>query len=218
MVTADTEYLAVDAGADVVTVALARPEKLNALLPETIEGLATVFEAVADDAGRGVLVTGQGDVTCAGMDTDIVSGDYETEYADLDATLQRLYGQIEAHPGPVAMAGRGALVGAGAVLSLSCEFLVLGEETTFALPEVNYGIASERTATVLPAIVGRRVAAELQLTGEAIDPERAASVGLANDVVPEPEVEDRARELLATVCDHDAETVAEIVGLLGADG
>ena len=216
MVTLDTEHLVVDAEPDVVTVELARPEKLNALRPETIEGLATVFEAIVDDTGRAVLLTGRGDVTCAGMDTEIVSGDYETEYSDLDATLQRLYRQIEDHPGPVAVAGRGALVGAGAVLSLSCEFLVLGAETTFAVPEVGYGIASKRSAECLPALAGRRVAAEMLLTGAAIDPQRAASVGLANDVVPEDAVEDRARDLLDNVCEHDGETVAEIVGLLGA--
>jgi enoyl-CoA hydratase/carnithine racemase len=149
------------------------------------------------------------------MDTEIVSGDYAEEHADLDATLQELYRQIATYPAPVAVAGRGALVGAGAVLSLSCEFLVLGRETTFAVPEVAYGIASERSAELLPGIVGQRVAAELLLTGEAIEPERAREVGLANDVVPEDEVEARARDLLETVAEHDDETVAELVGLLG---
>lgn len=214
MVTVDTEFLEVGETADLVTVELVRPEKLNALVPEMIEGLDAVFDELAEDRGRGVLLTGRGDVTCAGMDTEIVSGDYANDYSELDATLQGLYRQIAAHPGPVAMAGRGALVGVGAVLSLSCEFLVLGEETTYAVPEVGYGIVSERTAAVLPGIVGRRVAAEMLLTGEAIDPERAHDVGLANDVVAEESVEARARELLAAVADHDDETVADIVRLL----
>lgn len=214
MVSVGTDLLEVSESADVVTVELARPDKLNALVPGMVEGLAAVFDELADDRGRGVLLTGRGDVTCAGMDTEIVSGDYENDYPELDATLQRLYRQIETHPGPVAIAGRGALVGAGAVLSLSCEFLVLGEETTYAVPEVGYGIASERTAALLPDVAGRRVAAEMLLTGEAIDPERARTVGLANDVVAEAEVEARARELLATVAEHDDETVAEIVRLL----
>lgn len=215
MVSVDTRFLEVGETADLVTVELARPEKLNALVPEMVEGLDAVFAELADDRGRGVLLTGRGDVTCAGMDTEIVSGDYANDYPELDATLQGLYRQVAAHPGPVAMAGRGALVGAGAVLSLSCAFLVLGEETTYAVPEVGYGITSERTAAVLPQIVGRRVAAEMLLTGEAIDPERAREVGLANDVVAEEAVEARARELLAAVAEHDDETVAEIADLLG---
>jgi enoyl-CoA hydratase/carnithine racemase len=215
MVAVDTNYLEIDEGSDVVTVKLARPEKLNALLPEMIDGLVGVFEALTADPGRGVLLTGRGDVTCAGMDTEIVSGDYEGEHADLDATLQRLYGLIDEYPAPVAIAAKGALVGAGAVLSLSCEFLVLGEETTVAVPEVGYGIASERAATLLPELVGRRVAAELLLTGEPIDPGRAKRVGFANDVVPEGDVERRTRELLETVAEHDRETVTELLELLG---
>lgn len=89
------------------------------------------------------------------------------------------------------------------MLSLSCEFLVLGENTTVTIPEVKYGIASERAATVLPELVGRRVAAELLLTGEPIDPTRAATLGLANDVVADAETAERAREYLVQVAEHD---------------
>jgi enoyl-CoA hydratase/carnithine racemase len=200
-------------------VELARPNKLNALNPEMVEGLLEVFEGPAVESARGVFLTGQGRATCAGMDTDIVSGgDYETEYADLDANMQTLFRRIEAQPAPVAMAGRGALVGAGAVLSLSCEFLVLGEETTFAIPEVAYGITSERAAAVLPDLAGRRVTAEVLLTGEELDPARAKAAGLANDVVPEDDVVPRAREYLETVAEHDEATVRELVELLAREG
>lgn len=219
MVTTGTDLLALEADEDVVTVRLSRPDSLNALNPEMIEGLVDVFEQLHDDPGRGVLLTGEGRVTCAGMDREIVGGgNYSAEYGDLNATLGRLYDLAASYPAPVAIAGRGALVGAGSVLSLSVEFLVLGAETTYSFPEVQFRIASERIAGRLPAIAGRRVAAELALTGEPIDPERAKSVGLVNDVVPEDAVEARARELLETVCAHDRETVATLVGYLwGAD-
>lgn len=219
MVTSETDLLTVEEGEDVVTVELSRPDTLNALVPETIDGLVDVFEQLHDDPGRGVLLTGEGRVTCAGMDREIVGGgNFSTEYPDLNETVGRLYDLAASYPAPVAIAGRGALVGAGAVLSLSCEFLVLGEETTYSFPEVQFRIASDRIAGRLPGIVGRRVAAELALTGEPIDPARAKSVGLANDVVPEDAVEARARELLETVCAHDRETVAELIGYLWGDG
>lgn len=218
MVTTNTDLLAVETGADVVTVRLSRPDSLNALTPEMIEGLVDVFEQLHDDPGRGVLVAGEGRVTCAGMDREIVGGgNYSSEYGDLDATLGRLYDLAASYPAPVAIAGRGALVGAGAVLSLSVEFLVVGEETTYGFPEVQFQIASERIAGRLPDVVGRRVAAELALTGEPIDPARAKQVGLVTDVVPEDAVEGRARELLETVGAHDRDTVAEIVGYLWED-
>ncbi|ELY50455.1 enoyl-CoA hydratase/isomerase family protein [Natronolimnohabitans innermongolicus] len=213
-----TDLVELDRTDDLLEVRLNRPDKLNALNPELIEGLHEAFTAVADERGLGIVITGAGRVTCAGMDTEIVSGDYG-EYPDLHATLQEVYQLIETHPGPVAIAGRGALVGAGAIISLSCEFVVLSEDATFAIPEVKYDIASARAADRLPDVVGPRAAAELLLTGEEIDPERARSLGLATDVVPSDAVEDRARELVATVGDHDPETIAELIELLngGAD-
>lgn len=209
-----TDLVELDRSTDLLEIRLNRPDNLNALTPEMVNGLYDAFTRVSDEAGLGILITGSGRVTCAGMDTEIVSGDYEAEYPELDAKLQELYRLIETHPGPVAIAGKGALVGAAAIISLSCEFVVLGEDASFVIPEVKYGIASRRAAERLPDVVGRKAAAELLLTGEEIDAERARSLGLATDVVPSEAVEDRSRELIATVGEHDAETVAELVALL----
>ncbi|WP_175459804.1 enoyl-CoA hydratase/isomerase family protein [Natronorubrum sediminis] len=208
-----TDLVEFDRSEELLEVRLNRPDKLNALNPEMVQGLHDAFTRVSDERGLGVVITGSGRVTCAGMDTEIVSGDY-SEYPDLHATLQEVYQLVETHPGPVAIAGRGALVGAGVIISLSCEFVVLGEDVTFAIPEVKYDIASSQAADRLPEVVGRRAAAELLLTGEEVDPERARSLGLATDVVPSDAVEDRTRELIATVGEHDTETVAELIELL----
>jgi enoyl-CoA hydratase/carnithine racemase len=214
MVTVDTDLLAVEESEEVVTLELARPEKLNALAPPMVHGLADAFTQLEGDAGRGVLLAGQGRATCAGMDEDIVSDDYAEEHADLHEVLQGLYRQIESHPGPVALAGHGAVIGAGTLISLSCEFVVVGEDTTIAIPEINYDIASDRGASVLPQYVGHHVASEMLLTGDAIDPERAHELGMVNDVVSEDAdaVRERALELLGAVADQDGDVVASVVG------
>lgn len=210
-----TDELSVRDDDGLVTVELNRPSKLNALTPGMVEGLHAVFSDLGRTPPDGVLLTGRGRVTCAGMDTAIVSQDYETDFPDVDALAQELYTLVEELPCPVAMAARGALVGMGFVVSLSCDFLVVGTETTLSVPEVKYGIASARTAERLPHLVGHRPAAELLLTGDAIAPPRAHELGLVNDVVAEDAVEARARELLAAVAVHDRETVAEVCRLLG---
>ena len=214
MVTVDTDLLAVEESPDLVTVELARPEKLNALAPPMVRGLADIFDQLEDDEGRGVLLTGQGRATCAGMDEDIVSDDYAEEHGDLHGTLQGVYRQVEAHPGPVALAGHGAVIGAAMLVSLSCEFVVVGEDTTLAIPEISYDIASDRAASVLPGYVGRHVASELVLTGEPLAPERAHEVGLVNEVLEEDAdaVRERAGELLADVTRHDDDVVADVIG------
>ena len=220
MVTVDTEWIAVEESLDLVTLELARPEKLNALAPPMVRGLADAFAQLEDDEGRGVLLTGQGRAMCAGMDEDIVSDDYAEEHGDLHETLQGVYRQVEAHPGPVALAGHGAVIGAAMLVSLSCEFVVVGAETTLAIPEVSYDIASDRAASVLPGYVGRHVASELVLTGEPLAPERAREVGLVNDVVEEDAgaVREHARELLADVTRHDSEVVADVIGRMPGVG
>lgn len=214
MASSGTDLVEIHESPDVVEIRLNRPDKLNALTPEIVEGLHDTFARLSDQVGCGVLLTGEGRVTCAGMDTEIVSGDYEAEYPELDATLQDLYGLIERHPGPVAFAARGALVGAGTIMSLSCEFVVVGERTSIVIPEIRYGIASRRAADRLPDIVGRKAATELLLLGEEISAQRARELTLVNDVVPEDAVEERARELLETVGDYDEDAVASLISLL----
>ncbi|MFC6765111.1 enoyl-CoA hydratase/isomerase family protein [Natrinema soli] len=218
MVTVDTGLVKLDRSADHLEIRLNRPDSLNALVPEMIDGLHDVFTQISDEAGLGVLITGSGRVTSAGMDTEIVAGDYHEEYPELDATLQDVYRLIETHPGPVAIAGKGALVGAAAIVSLSCEFVVLSDDATFVIPEVKYGIASCRAADQLLDLVGRKPAAELLLTGEEIDARRVRSLELATDVVPADSVEGRARELLATVGENDDETVTQLIELLNRRG
>ena len=213
MVPVDTEQVAVEESPELVTLELARPAKLNALTPPMVRGLASAFEQLEGDRGRAVLLTGQGRAMCAGMDEDIVGDDYAEEHGDLHETLQGVYRQVETHPGPVALAGHGAVIGAAMLVSLSCEFVVVGAETTLAIPEVGYGIASDRAASVLPGYVGRHVAGELVLTGEPLDPGRAREVGLVNDVVAAgaDAVRGRARELLGSVSRHDGAVVAEVI-------
>jgi len=87
MVTVDTDLLAVREAEEVVTLELARPEKLHALALPMVRGLADAFEQLEGDEGRGVLLTGQGQATCAGMDEDIVGDGYATEHGDLHETL-----------------------------------------------------------------------------------------------------------------------------------
>lgn len=212
MTSVATDLVETTRDGDVVTVSLHRPDKLNALTPEIVDGLYGLFEDFADDPGAHVLLTGAGDVTCAGMDTDIVgSDDYQTEFGDVDETMRRLCERIGEYPYPVAMAGKGAVIGAAFAMSIECDFVVLGEETRFSFPEITYDVCpSAGRITHLSDVVGPRVAKEVVMTGDPISPERAHDLGLANAVVPEQEVESTARNLLSTIADHDADLVRQV--------
>lgn len=214
MVDSGTDTVLVEPDDDIVTLRLNRPDKLNALGPEPIRGLrAALADLVGDE--RGVLLTGAGDGTCAGMDTAIVGqDDYPESHSGLDDTLRDVYEHLAGRTSPTAVAGRGVLVGAGFALSLRCDFLVLGTETTVALPEIRYDIPVLRNARLLAREASPRVAKEIALTGRQLDPERLAAMGLANDLVPEEEVEATAHDLLATVAEQNRSHVVEVLEAL----
>lgn len=214
MIETDTPFVDVEETDAVVTVRLNRPDKLNAIGPELVSGLHEALSSLVDD-DRGVLLTGAGRATCAGMDTEIVGdGDYPEAYPELHENLRAAQGLLVERSAPSAMAGFGVLVGAGFSFSLRCDFLVLGEETTCSLPEIRYDIPVARNATLLSELVSPRVAKEIALTGRRFDPQRLYDVGLANDVVPDDEVETTTHSLLEEIAGYDTGHVAEVIDRL----
>ncbi|APX96009.1 enoyl-CoA hydratase/isomerase family protein [Natronorubrum daqingense] len=200
----------------IATITLARPDKLNAVNLELLSALRDALVDLPEDAVDGLVLTGAGDVTCAGMDRDIVADPaYGETYADEIGELTgEIYEFLTSRPYPTAVGARGALIGIGFILSLRCDFLVAGEETTLAMPEVQFGIAASHSIPYLEAIVGSRVAKEIVLTGEAVSPERARALGLLNRVVPSEDVEAETRELVGDIADHDSAVVQELKGEL----
>ncbi|QSW98832.1 enoyl-CoA hydratase/isomerase family protein [Haloterrigena alkaliphila] len=209
---ASSPLVAVGITDGIATVRLDRPDNLNAVTIQLLTDLRDALVDLPEDEVDGLVVTGAGNVTCAGMDREIVADpDYEEQYADEIAALtDEIYGFLTSRPYPTAVAARGALVGIGFILSLRCDFLVAGEETKLALPEVQFGIAATHTIPYLEAMTGTRVAKEIALTGEALAPERARELGIANRVVSENAVEEAATELVGTVAAHDADVVSEL--------
>ena len=57
-------------------------------------------------------------------------------------------------------------------------------------------------STILPYLIGPKVALELVLTGEAVSAERAQELGLVNRVVPEAELESYVRNYCALIADN----------------
>jgi enoyl-CoA hydratase len=179
-------------------VVIDRPERRNALDPESSAafGLA-VAEAAEDDGVRVLVLTGAGDrAFCSGMDLkafrdlprDAVGAGAGGGFGP-DAITEHVY------PKPVIAAVNGAAVGGGLGLALACDLLVAAEHATFGLPEVQRGLvgtgAGARTVLRLPPAV----AMELLLTGEPIDAPRAYELGLVNRVVPAAELIDTALAL-----------------------
>ncbi len=179
---------------DVVTrgsvqvITINRPERRNALDPDTYRGLGRAFvEAEHDDAIRVVVLTGAGDQAfCAGMDLKAFLADAGAAGAGAgpgtEVFVERVY------PKPIIAAVNGAAVAGGFGIMLGCDLVVAAEHAVFGLPEVKRGLvgvgATSRAALRLPPAV----VLELALTGAPMDATRALHHGLVNRVVPSADV------------------------------
>lgn len=194
----------------ITTIRLNRPEKLNALNEALITDLNTALTETTRTTTNAILLTGNGRATCAGMDTDIVGTDEYKNNPHMGAMNRETRAMLREHDYPTAMAAKGAVVGAGFGFACHCDLVVLGEDTHFSYPEIEYGLVASST-TELADLVGDRVAKEIVLTADTIDPHRAKTLGLVNDVVPEDTVETRTRELLEQIMQHDPEMVTRVL-------
>jgi enoyl-CoA hydratase len=176
-----------------------RPERRNALDPETFTGLGRAFvDAEADDTVRVVVLTGAGDRSfCAGMDLKAFAAG-NTVGADsgpgTEVFVERLY------PKPIVAAVNGAAVGGGFGIMLACDLAVAAEHATFGLPEVARGLVGSGSGSRAALRLPPAIALELALTAIPMDAARALHFGLVNRVVPsgdELEVAVELAELIA---------------------
>ena len=170
-----------------VVVTIDRPERRNALDGPTIGAIGAAFLAAEhDDDVRAVVLTGAGDKAfCAGMDLKAPRGQAPSG-PGLEVFTNRCY------PKPVIAAVNGAAVGGGFEMVLASDLVIVADHVVFSVPEVFRGLVGAGCTTRLAGRLPPAVVAELTLLGTTLDPGRAKAMGLVNEIVPGPELLDRA--------------------------
>lgn len=202
MTTSSTNrFIEVQRDGAVEWLSLARPDSFNALNLGLTEELYDYFGKLPDRQDvRIVVLRGTGRHFCAGYDLEDV--DQLTQSLEQGLRLQRRLSEVVVRmrrcPQPVVGLLQGAACGGGFALALGCD-------VRFAAPNARMNVAMAKIGLTgcdmgisyfLPRAVGPAVAAELMYTGRFIDAQRALRVGLVNDVVPEEELAETARELV----------------------
>jgi enoyl-CoA hydratase/carnithine racemase len=195
----------------VAIVTLDRPAKANSLDPAMLRALAAAWrEIAADDDIRCAVLTGAGErVFCAGMDmaaTIPISQRFARgervdpeDFEGLRSVSTALLAGFDLGT-PLVCAVNGHARAGGFDLMLASEIRYCVPEATFALEEVALGLYPTGNSTVLlPRQIGWVHAHELLLTAQPISAERAARIGLVNEVVPAPELLPRALHTAATI-------------------
>jgi 2-(1,2-epoxy-1,2-dihydrophenyl)acetyl-CoA isomerase len=193
----------------IATITISNPERKNAVDAPAAERMAEyVHEVAYDDDVRCVVVTGEGDAFCSGLD---LAGDMGigSPAAELENGLNAIAMGLMRMEKPTVARVRGAAVGAGASLATACDFVYVEEGGFFQWGFTDLGLAPDTGATyVLPRLVGVRKALELLITGKRISAEEAVEVGVANEVVPEAEFDDRIDERAETLAGRPTLAVA----------
>ncbi|WP_033340391.1 enoyl-CoA hydratase/isomerase family protein [Catenuloplanes japonicus] len=206
----------------VATVTLCRPDVLNAQTPDMWRTLRNFSRELTGDV-RVVLVQGEGRAFSAGLDRAVLTGTDFTDLAALpdDEAATRIAFFQDAftwlrRPDLITIAAvQGHAIGAGFQLALNCDLRILADDAKLTMAEVTLGLVPDLGGTKrLVELIGYARALELCVTGRRVPASEAATLGLANLVVPAADLTSAARDLAAAVLSSNRDAVIEIKALL----
>lgn len=187
----------------IASVTFNRPDRLNAL---TFEAYADLRDLLAElphrDDARVLVITGTGRGFCSGGDVEDIIGALQKMDSRERLEFTRMTGSVVQRmrelPLPIIAAVNGVAAGAGAVIALAADYRLLARSAKFAFLFTRVGLAGADmgAAYLLPRMVGFGRASELLLLGDDVESERAAEIGLANQVAEDEELA-RQTNLLA---------------------
>ena len=182
-----------------------RPKVLNALDTPTWKDMRTAFEDAQNDATvRGVILTGAGNKAfIAGADITELANATAVEAERTSRFGQGVLDLIENLGKPVIAAVNGFALGGGCETAMACTLRIAVDSAKFGQPEVKLGLVPGGGGTQrLPRLVGRGRALQVILSGEMISAQEAWRIGLANEIVPAPELIARAEAILNKIASN----------------
>jgi enoyl-CoA hydratase/carnithine racemase len=192
------EFVRIETEGRIATIRLDRP-KMNALNARVQAEIAEAAAVVgADPDISAVILYGGERVFAAGADIKEMADLSYADMAERSARLQASFSAVAQIPKPVVAAVTGWALGGGLELALCADFRVLGESAKVGQPEIQLGIIPGAGGTQrLPRLIGPSKAKDLIFSGRHVDAAEALAIGLADKVVPDAEVYQAARELVA---------------------
>ena len=192
------EFVRVETDGAIATIRLDRPP-MNALNAQVqAEIAAAAAEVTADDQVRAAILYGGERVFAAGADIKEMADASYTKMAADSRRLQDSFTAVARIGKPVVAAITGYALGGGLELALCADFRVIGESARVGQPEILLGLIPGAGGTQrLPRLVGPARAKDIVFTGRFVAAPEAADIGLVDKVVPDAEVYQAARDLVA---------------------
>jgi enoyl-CoA hydratase/carnithine racemase len=195
----------VDTGIGLIT--FNNPERRNAMSVEMWRGLVDILDRFeADESVRVVVLTGAGaKAFVSGADIS----QFDSQRADANA--QREYDKLTsggrerlaAFPRPVIARIRGYCLGGGLGLAMQADIRIAAEDSEFGIPAARLGVAyGPAMVRQLVSLVGPGHARMLLYSGNRIDANEAARIGLVNQVVADEDLSDVVVDLARGIADN----------------
>ena len=197
----------------IARITLNRPEVLNAIDGELLDGVDEALDRLASGEYRVAILTGAGRGFCAGADlsgtgrpwTKPAAAPFKTTY-DAQVRLADQMTRLYELPIPVVAAVNGVAVGGGLAYALHCDVRIAAVQARFGSVFIKAGFSSMDMGTsyLLPRIVGAGVARELMLTGRIVDAEEAYRIHLVHEVVVAEALMDAALAMAGSIAENNA--------------
>lgn len=200
------ENIEVTRSGDFTTIMMNRPQRRNALSLKHIRELLTAFLDVGESDALGVVLAGSGPVFSAGHDFADMAGSSHASVRQLLTVCTDLMVTMQQIPQPVVARVHGLATAAGCQLVASADLAVAADTACFAAPGGKGGMFCHTPMVAIARNIGRKRAAELALSGDAIDAVTALDWGLVNKVVPLEQLDSAVQDLLERVTRGSAES------------
>jgi enoyl-CoA hydratase/carnithine racemase len=199
---------------DIALLTLNRPQARNSLSEALLAALTQALTDIAADNGvRAVVLAANGPGFCAGHDlkeltarrSDADGG--RAYFREIMTTCSAMMQKIVTLPQPVIAAVQGVATAAGCQLVASCDLAIASTVAKFATPGVDIGLFCSTPMVALSRNVPRKLAMEMLLTGNMVEADRAAQIGLVNRVVAPGEERQAALALAKEIASKSTYTV-----------
>ncbi len=184
---------------DVLWLWIDREARRNALNAAVLAGIDSAVKAAAlDPAIRAIVLTGVGEKAfCAGADLSEGTDTFQARAEEPTTDFGRLARTVRSAGVPLIGRVNGACVAGGMAILGLCDLVIAAEHARFGLPEVRVGVFPMQVLVFLRSTMHARHINELCLTGELIPAQRAAEMGIVNEIAAPGELDNRIEALLA---------------------
>jgi enoyl-CoA hydratase/carnithine racemase len=179
----------------IAQVRLSRPEKLNALTLDVLDQLVVTARGLRRDKTlRAVVIAGDGDAFCAGLDFATVLREpgrvgrafVPRPWRGTNTFQEACWGWRRV-PVPVIAAVHGHCLGGGLQIALAADFRVATPDSTWSVLEGKWGIIPDMTGIrALAELTSIDTAKRLAMTAETISGKEAHELGLVTTLDADP--------------------------------